>query len=224
MVLHINSSSWQCSFLAEAKISAFSNSGLGWRNTLGNERRLKSLWVNVSLCPYSAWMSEGWSLKAAVNLAGTGLCSCTVTTDWSSPCCGGPTAICICNEEAVSPKCWLLTSKKVIKIIVRITEPVSKSREVYDLLPNSVFILVLCKRSFSSASSLCPRIILELKNTSCFVTLLPLPRHSFRGVLWLAHLMLQAKVAGGDVRVAVVSFLVVVGFLRGFFVLFLGGC
>ena len=81
----------------------------------------------------------------------------------------------ICNEEAISPKCWLLTSKKVTRIIVRITEAVSKNREVYDLLPNSVFILVLCKQSFSLGSSLCPRIILELKNTLCFVMLLPLP-------------------------------------------------
>lgn len=56
-----------------------------------------------------------------------------VTTDQSSPCCGGLTAMDMCNEEAISPKCWLLTSKKVIKIIVRITERVSRSREVCDV-------------------------------------------------------------------------------------------
>lgn len=194
MVLHINRSSWQCSFLAEAKISALNNWGLGWRNTLGNERRLKTLWVDVSLRAYSAWKSEGWSLQAAVNLAGTGLCRSTVTTERSSPYCGGLTATGVCNEEAISPKCWLLTSKKVIKIIVCIIEPVSR------------FILELCKQSFSLGSSLCPRIILELKNTLCFVTLLPLPWHCFWGVLRLPHLMLRAKFAGGDVRGLLVLF------------------
>lgn len=187
MVLHIQGSSWQCSFLAEAKISAFSNSGLGWRKTLGSERRLKSLRLNVSLRPYSAWMLEGWSLKAAVDVAGTGLCGCTVTTERSSPYCGGLTATSVCHEEAVSPERWLLTSTKVIKVIVRITEPASR------------FVLVLCKQSFALGSSVWPRIILKLKKTSCFAMQLPFPGRCFWGVLRLAHLMLRAKVAGGDV-------------------------
>lgn len=106
----------------------------------------------------------------------------------------GLTATGVCNEEAISPKCWLLTSKKVIKIIVCITEPVGR------------FILELCKQSFSFGSSLCPRIILGLKNTLCFVTLLPLPWHCFWGVLRLPHLMLRAKFAGGDVRGLLVLF------------------
>lgn len=51
VALHTSSFSWQCSFLAEAKISVFSNSGLDWRNRLGNEKRLECLWVNMSLHP-----------------------------------------------------------------------------------------------------------------------------------------------------------------------------
>lgn len=105
--------------------------------------------------------------------------------------------------------------KKVIKVIVHVTEPLSQSSGVHDLLPNSVFILVLCKQRFSLGSSLCSQIILELKNTLCFSLLLPLP-HFFGGVLWLAQ---HVKVAGGDVHVrqGVVGFMVVVRVLRFFF-------
>jgi len=148
-------------------------------------------------------------LEVAGNPAGTGLCGGTVTTDPSSPYRGGLTATGVGNEEAISPKCWLRTSKEVNKIIIHITEAVGKSREVHDLFPSSVFILVLWKQGFSLGSSLCPRIILELKNTSWFVMLLPLPQHCFWGVLWLAHLMLRAEVAGGDVKGGVFGFLVV---------------
>lgn len=112
---------------------------------------------------------------------------------------GDSRAVGVCNEEATSPRCWLLMSKKVVKIIVCIIAPVSKSGEVYDPFPSSVFLLVLCKLSFSLGSSLCPRIILELKDTLRCVTLLPFPRHCFWGGLWLVHLMLLTKVAGGDV-------------------------
>lgn len=108
-------------------------------------------------------------------------------------------AVGVCNEEATSPRCWVLMSKKVVKIIVCIIAPVSKSGEVYNPFPSLVLLLVLCKRSVSSGSSLCPRIILELKDTLCCVTLLPFPRHGFWGGLWLVHLMPWTKVAGRDV-------------------------
>lgn len=110
-------------------------------------------------------------MRAAESVAGTGLCGSTVTPEQSCPVRGDSCGV--CNGEAPSPKCWLLMSKKVIKIIVCIIAPVSKSREVYALFPSSVFLLVLCKRSFSLGSSWCPRIILELKDTSCHAIAFP---------------------------------------------------